>query len=146
MDKSKPKTVVISTLDRSKEEGLPILILEAKESTLATKKIDVTMIDADVYCVAYKLKRAQVFAVSMRDLEHQAQKEARPETHPKSIVPKEYHDLLDVFSKKNSDTLPPHQKYHHKIILEEKQKYGYALLYKYRYKNMMQSNVILTRI
>ena len=55
----------------------------------------------------------------MKDLEFQAEKEARPETNPKTVVPEEYHDLLDVFSKKDSDTLPPHRKYDHKIILEE---------------------------
>ncbi len=66
-----------------------------------------------------QIKKAQVFAVSMRDLEYQAEKEARQETNLRTVVPEEYHDLLDVFFKKNSDTLPPHRKYNHKIILEE---------------------------
>ena len=35
-----------------------------------------------------------------------------------------------MFSKKNLDTLPPHQKYDHKIILKEEQKYDHAYLYK----------------
>ncbi len=86
---------------------------------LSTKKVDIAIIGVDAYCTACRLKRAQVFAVSMRDLEYQAEKEARPETNPRSVVPEEYHDLLDVFSKKNSDTLLPHQKYDHKIILEK---------------------------
>ena len=66
----------------------------------------------------------------MRDIQYQAEKEARAETDPKSVVPQEYHDFLDVFSKKNSDTLPPHQKYDHKIYLKEEQKPGHAPLYK----------------
>ncbi len=66
----------------------------------------------------------------MRDLEYQAEKETKPETDPRTVVPEEYHDLLDVFSKKNSDTLPPHQKYDHKIILKEEQKHGHAPFYK----------------
>ncbi len=37
---------------------------------------------------------------------------------------------MDVFSKKNSDILPSQQKYDHKIILEEEQKYGHTPLYK----------------
>ena len=98
--------------------------------TLDTKEVDVAMIGADAYRAACRLKRAQVFAVSMRDLEYQAEKEAKPETDPRTVVPAEYHNFLDVFSKKNSDTLPPHRKYDHKIILEEKQKHGYAPLYK----------------
>ena len=46
------------------------------------------------------------------------------------VVPKEYHDFLDMFSKKNKDILPLHQKYNYKIILEEEQEHGYAFLYK----------------
>ena len=66
----------------------------------------------------------------MKDIQYQAEKKARAETDPKSVVPQEYHDFLDVFSKKNSDTLPPHRKYDHKIHLEEEQKPGHAPLYK----------------
>jgi hypothetical protein len=32
-----------------------------------------------------------------------------------SHVPEEYHDLKDVFSKLESDQLPPHQPYNHHI-------------------------------
>ena len=88
------------------------------------------MIGADAYCAACHLKRAQVFAVSMRDIQYQAEKEARAGTNSKSVVPQEYHDFLDVFSKKNSNTLPPHRKYDHKIYLEKEQKPGHAPLYK----------------
>ncbi len=66
----------------------------------------------------------------MRDLEYQTEKEARPETNPRTIVPAEYYDHLNVFSKNNSDTLLPHRKYNHTIILEEEQKYGHTPLYK----------------
>ena len=129
MDKQKPETVVISSFDNSDIKGLPI---PTWASTLGTKEVDIAimMIGADAYRAACKLKGAQVFAVSMRDLEYQAEKEAKPETNPRSVVPEEYHDLLDVFSKKDSDTLPPHRKYDHKIILEEQQKPGHAPLYK----------------
>lgn len=64
------------------------------------------MIGADTYRIACKLKKAQVFAVSIRDLKYQAEKEAKPKTDSKSIVQDKYHYLLDIFSKKNSDTLP----------------------------------------
>ncbi len=42
----------------------------------------------------------------------------------------EYHDFLDVFYKKDLDIFPSYQKYHYKIVLDEKQKHGHALLYK----------------
>ena len=105
MDKQKRKTIFISSLDNSGIEGLPIPI---QVTTLGTSKIDVVIIGAHGYCVACKLKRAWVFAISMRDLEYQAEKEAKPETNPRSIVPEEYHNLLDVFSKKDPNTLLSH--------------------------------------
>ncbi len=66
----------------------------------------------------------------MRDLEYQAEKEVSPETDPRTVVSAEYHNLLDVFSKKNSDILPPYRKYDHKILLEEQQKHSHTRLYK----------------
>lgn len=66
----------------------------------------------------------------MRNLEYQAKKETRPETNPKIVVLEKYHNLLNVFSKKNSDIFPSNWKYDHKIILEAEQKYSYFLLCK----------------
>ena len=66
----------------------------------------------------------------MRDIQYQAEKGAKAKINPTSIVPQEYHNFLNVFSKKDLDTLFPHQKYDHKIYLGKEQKPGYALLYK----------------
>ena len=66
------------------------------------------MIGADAYCVTCCLKRAQVFAVLIRDIQYQAEKEARAETDPKNVVPQEYHNFLNIFSKKNSDSFFSH--------------------------------------
>lgn len=87
------------------------------------------MINVDVYRVAYKLKKAQVFAVSMRDLEYQAKKKAKPEIDLKNIIQKDYHDLLDLFIKKNSDIFLPYQKYNYKIILDKEQKHNHTPFY-----------------
>ena len=65
MDKQKPEIIVISSFDNSGIEGLPI---PTRVSTLGTNKVNVAMIGADAYRAAYKLKRAQVFTVSIRDL------------------------------------------------------------------------------
>ena len=64
----------------------------------------------------------------MRDIQYQAEKEAKAKPNPTSIIPQENHNFLDVFSKKDSDTLPPYQNYNHKIHLEEEQKPGHILL------------------
>lgn len=55
----------------------------------------------------------------MKDLEYQAAKEAKSETDLKNVIPEEYHDLLDIFSKKNFDMLLFHQKYDDIIRLKE---------------------------
>ena len=123
------RKATISSLESSDEKELPVPILTTKISEPKAKDIDIAMIGVNAYCTACRLKRAQVFAVSMRDIQYQTEKEARAETDPKSVVPQEYHDFLDVFSKKDSDTLLLHRKYDHKIHLEEEQKPGLAPLY-----------------
>ena len=106
-------------MESSDKKELPVPISTIKISEPKAKDIDIAMIGADAYRAACHLKGAQVFAVSMRDIQYQAEKEARAETDLKSVVPQEYHDFLDVFSKKDSNILPPHRKYDHKIYLEE---------------------------
>ena len=44
------------------------------------------MIGTDAYRAACRLKEAQIFAVSIRDIQYQAKKEARAETDPTSVV------------------------------------------------------------
>lgn len=97
--------VMINTLDKSGKDGLLISILETEVSTLATQQIDVAMIGAKAYCVAHRLKKAQVLALSIKDLEYQVKKEARPETDPKTVISAKYYDLLDIFSKKDLNIL-----------------------------------------
>ena len=50
--------------------------------------MDVALIGADAYRLACMLKGAQIFAISMRDLEYQAEKEAKPETDTKVLYQK----------------------------------------------------------
>ena len=102
------REVTISSLESSDKKKLPVSIPAIKKSGRKAEDINIAMIGADVYYIACCLKKAQVFAVSMRDIQYQAEKEARAKTDSKSIVPQEYHNFLYVFLKKNSDTLPPH--------------------------------------
>lgn len=70
LDKSKPKTIIISTLNRSRDERLPIIIPKIKVLTFATKEVDIAIIGTDAYCITCKLKKAQVFAISIKYLEY----------------------------------------------------------------------------
>ncbi len=103
------RKATINCLDSSdkKELSLPLAAIKILEPK--AKDIDISMIGTDTYCAACCLKRAQVFAVSIRDIQCQAKKEARAETNLKSVVPQKYHDFLGVFSKKAWDTLPRYQ-------------------------------------
>ena len=47
----------------------------------------------------------------------------------KRTVPREYHDLIQVFSKVESNKLPPHRQYDHKIKLTKDVPLGYHPLY-----------------
>lgn len=46
-----------------------------------------------------------------------------------SVIPKEYHSFIDVFSKEKADILPPHRPYDHKIILEDNVKLPFGPVY-----------------
>ena len=71
-----------------------------------------------------------MFTLLMKNIQYQAKKEARAETNLTNVISQEYHNFLNVFSNKDLNTLPPYQKYDHKIHLEEKQKPGHIPLYK----------------
>ena len=55
----------------------------------------------------------------MKDIEYQLNKMAKTPTDPKTVVPKEYHKFLNIFSKETLDILLPHSKYNHQIRLLE---------------------------
>ena len=57
-------------------------------------------------------------AISMEDIMAQHEKDEVEEADPKDRLPPEYHDLVDVFSGKAANTLPPYHKgvdYHIKL-------------------------------
>ncbi len=130
MDKSKLKIVIISTLNYFKEEKLSILILEAKVLIPIIKKVNIAIINLNAYYISFKLKKTQIFTIFIRDLKYQSEKKSRLEINSKIVRPEKYHNLLEIFSKKNLDTLLLYQKYEYKIIFEDKQKYYYTFFYK----------------
>ena len=82
------------------------------------KPLDLTFLGGTPFMhLAKKQKTVEIFAISMRNVEYQLNKRAKPPTNPKTVVPAEYHDFLDVFLKDISDTLRSYRKYNHKIEL-----------------------------
>lgn len=50
------------------KKELPVSILATKTSQLKVKNIDIVMIGANTYYVACRLKKAQVFIISIRNI------------------------------------------------------------------------------
>ena len=108
-----------------------------------TKPLDLAFICAALFQYLAKQKDVEIFAVSMWDIEnelnailiknieYQLNKMAKTLTDPKTVILKEYHKFLDVFSKEALDTLLPHSKYDYQIhLLKEYRKHGHSLLSK----------------
>jgi formylmethanofuran dehydrogenase subunit E len=91
--------------------------------------IEIAMIGAAPFRMMARRKGAQCFAISLKDIQDQERKEANSQIDPKELLPVEYHDFLDVFSKEKSDELPPHRSCDHHIVLEGDRKPGHAPLY-----------------
>ena len=111
--------------------------------SIEAKLLDLAFISAAPFQYLMKQKDMEIFAVSMQGIEnklnmilmknikYQLNKTVKAPTDPKTVVPKEYHKFLDVFSKKALDTLLPHSKYDHQIRLLERYKdHGNSLLSK----------------
>ncbi len=74
-------------MDSSDKKELSVFLAVIKISEPKTKDINIAMIGADPYRIACRLKAAQVFAVSIRDIQYQAENETIAEIDSKSVVP-----------------------------------------------------------
>jgi hypothetical protein len=102
-----------------------------REKNAATK-LDVCMIGAVPFVrLTDRARKTQegfrIFAATMRDIE----KALEPKTtiDPREKLPPEYHEFLDVFSKKEADKIPPHRLYDHKIQMKEGSEPPFGPLY-----------------
>ena len=118
--KKKPSTIAQKLKLNAKAEAK----VEDKEPSVEwanSKPLDLAFIGGALFMRLAKSKkpeqRAKIFAISIRDIKYQLNKTTKPPTDPKTVVPVEYHDFLDVFSKDISDNLRSYRKYNHKIEL-----------------------------
>ena len=104
----------------------PATVLKPKlELADETKPIDLTFIGGAPFTYLVKQKNVEIFAISMRNIKYQLEKTTKTPTDPKTMVPEEYHEFLDVFSKEASDTLSEHSKYDYRIrFLESYKNHG----------------------
>ena len=78
---------------------------------------DCCMIGAAPFHRLSSKKEHRLCSISMRDIDLALA--PKPVIDPAEKLPKHYHAYLDIFSKKQSDTLPPHRVYDHEIQIEE---------------------------
>ena len=97
------------------------------EPNFQEQDLDICMIGAAPLTRLARKPDHELFAVSMEDIE----KALAPKTYtdPATKLPKQYHDFLDVFSRKEADTLPEHRLYDHRIELEPGKTPPYGPLY-----------------
>lgn len=62
--------------------------------------INIAIISINTYCITNKLKKIQVFAIFIRDLEFKVAKKAKLKTYLKGVISEKYYDFLDIFKKK----------------------------------------------
>ena len=87
--------------------------------------------DIEIFVVFMQDIKNKLNAILIKDIIYQLNKTAKTLTDPKTVVPKEYHKFLNVFSKEASDTLLSHSKYNYQIrLLEGYRDYGNSLFNK----------------
>ena len=93
------------------------------------QRLDIRSVSAvTLYWMAWK-RGYQIFAVSLADVEKALEEKKYTDLRTK-LLP-EYHEFLDVFSRKEADRLPPHRLYDHRIELlpGKEEGHGFGPLY-----------------
>ena len=74
-----------------------------------------------VYNFLLKQKNVKLFVIFFRNIDDQFQKNIDISIDLKIILSKNFHDLINVFSKLTSNELTSHKKHDHKIKIKENQ-------------------------
>jgi hypothetical protein len=92
--------------------------------------VDIAMIGAVSFYRSVKTEGSETFVTSLYEIDRIIDEMSEREEIEQTI-PRQYHDFADVFSKKESDTLPPFRtNVDYEIRLEDKMTLGYCPLYK----------------
>lgn len=108
---------------------------EDPTTTPRTDEPDITSAPSlNIYCIGAaplltlaKRPDHEIFAVTLADIDKALA--PKTETDPSTKVPSEYHDLLHVFSRSDSEKLPQRRPYDHKIQLEKGKQPPFGPLY-----------------
>ena len=111
-----------------------------REKSRKIYSIDIALIGGTGFHLGMKRKENEFFMTSLYEIDRIIDEKTNPQSDgPEEIeteedmlrrtVPQEFHDLIRAFSKKESNKLPPHRVYDHKIELEKDVPIGYHPLY-----------------
>ena len=113
------------------EDWVPPTAPDPQKKFAELSTMDISMIGAAPFNTlvqrASYAKNMEIFSISIRDIEKALAPKST--TDPTKKLPTEYHDFLDVFSRADSDILPPHRPYDHKIPLMDKKTPPWGPLY-----------------
>lgn len=90
--------------------------------------LQLAMINAAPFQYLARQKDVEIFAISMRDINYQLNKDKKPPTNPATRVPECYHNFLNIFSKEASNIMSAHSKHNHVIRLLGENDHGQAAL------------------
>lgn len=113
------------------EDWVPFTVLDLRKKFVELPIIDISMIGTVPFNTlvqqASHAKNMESFKISIYNIEKALAPRCTINLAKK--LPTKYHDFLDVFSRANSDILPPYRPYDHKISLMEDKTPSSGLMY-----------------
>ena len=101
----------------------------SKASQLEKKEpLQLAMIGAAPFQYLARQKDMEVFAISMRNINYQLDKDKKPTIDPATRVPECYHNFLDIFLKDAFNTVSAYSKHDHVIRLLNEKNHGQAAM------------------
>jgi len=115
-----PSQKVPKGTPQSNSKSNPNLESNSKPST-PRKAPQVSLIGSAAFACALKQPGAQLFFMSCTEILQLASTTIQESSSDPDLsqIPSEYHEFAEVFSKKESDKLPEHRAYDHRIELEK---------------------------
>jgi hypothetical protein len=104
--------------------------LKISNSKEKFSEVNIAIIEASAFNMMNKRKNVNLFSIILRDVEKHLEKHNKSNTVIKDVLSFEYHEFLDVFDKKASNTLVSHRLYDHRIVLKKDVIFDYTSLYK----------------
>ena len=99
-------------VEHEKIESTTNLVTKAPSRRTSTKVSDICMISGPAFNVAARQKGAEIFAISMKEIEEQRSKDEQAKEaaiNLKDLMPEELHEWIDVAQADQASSLPEHR-------------------------------------